>query len=162
MVVNQVIFLQRIGGLSRGGGPGSAVVVSPISAGPPWFTVSSDGTGVLQAWTTGSSSSGGDSGPGGSVGSIEVGNVGIVDGIKVNHTVQLNLTKDTKVLVGSQPYGKGRSASVADALLNSGNGPGDDALSDRLLTIKFHRVGQSMIADVITAPLEAGNNPLQY
>jgi hypothetical protein len=161
--VNQFLLLKRFGGVNRTAGPQNGrIVVSPVEAGKPWFSVSPTGSGTLQAWSSGSSGSGGDGSPGGTVGQIEVGTIGVVDGVTVRHSVQLYLTATTRVFIGSQAYSKGNSASVADALVNSQNGPGADVLSNRLLTVEFHKVGSAIVADEISAPLEAGTNPLQY
>lgn len=136
------------------------VVVSPVTAGSPWFSVSPAGKGVMTAWSNGSTSGGGN-GPGGSVGSIQVGTIGSVDGVAVQHLVDVNLTPSTQVVIGTQSYPKGKSASVADALVNGDGGPGGDILASRPLTIEFHRVGDAIIADKITAPLGSSSNPLQ-
>jgi hypothetical protein len=162
MGVNQFLIFQRFGRVTQSAGtPGGRIVVSPVEAGKPWFSVSSAGTGVMQAWSNGGSGSGGDGSPAGTVGEIDIGAIGVVDGVTVRHTLQLYLTATTKVFIGSQAYSKGKSASVADALVNSDGGPGADVLSDRLLTIEFHKVGNAIVADKISAPLEAGTNPLQ-
>jgi hypothetical protein len=161
--VNQYLVLQRLMARGTSSSPPSAeqpFVVNAASAGTPWFSVSASGTGVLHGWTTGSSDSGGDQEPAGSVGSIEVGTFGVLDGIRVMHSTEVYLTRQTQVIIGTQPYSKGKAPSVADAIINADNGA-DTILDNRPLTIDFHRQSGYLVADKIIAPLEQTTNPLQ-
>lgn len=161
--VYEFLVLQRFGAVTRSAGALSGpIVVSPVEAGKPWFSILPTGGGTLEAWSDGGSSSGSDGSPGGAVGEIDVGAIGVVDGVTVMHSIKLYLTPKTMVFIGGQAYSRGKSASVADAILSSDGGPGSDVLSDRPLTIEFHRVESVIVADKISAPLETGANPLQY
>jgi hypothetical protein len=161
MGISQFLVFQRFGALGRATGSASgSIVVTPVAAGKPWFSISPAGTGTLQAWSDGGSSSGSDSGPEGAIGEIDIGVIGVVDGVTVKHGVALYLTPKTMVIIGNQAYSKGKSASVAAAIF-SAEGPNGNVLEDRLLTVEFHRVGTAIVADKISAPLETGTNPLQ-
>jgi hypothetical protein len=156
IVVLYVMWTSQYTRFARSPGRSQAtVVISPVKAGQDWFSVGPDGNGTLQGWSAGSSGSG-DSEPAGAVAYFDVGNVGSVAGVKVTHTVRMNVDKDTQFVIGNQPYDKGKSRSAADALFNSDSGPASDVLTERLLTIDFHRVGDSLVADRVTAPLETG------
>jgi hypothetical protein len=134
----------------------TSVVVSPTTAGRPWFKVADDGTGTLQGWSDGSSGSG--NGPG--VANFTVAVIDSVDGVVIRHTVDVNVTANTEFLIGGVKYKKGSADSPADAIFNSEDGMGGDILSNALLTIEFHRVDGAIVADRISEPLEGAVNPL--
>jgi hypothetical protein len=141
-------------------GQSNHVVVSPTTAGKPWFSVAPNGTGTLKAWENGSSGDGG--GPAGTVADFQVGVIDSVDGVTIQHVVDVYATPSTEFLVGGVAYKKGNAASPAEALFNDdGSGPMDDILGNAELTITFHRDGQYIIADRVSEPLEGAANPLQ-
>ncbi len=141
------------------------IVVTPAQAGVPWFSISATGTGTLKGWNTGEMSSLSDGGtssgwPSGTIGYFDVGAVDVIDGVAIRHEADVYLTSHTQITLGTQPYTKGSAPSAAEAALDAmDNGP-DDPLSQGLLTIEFHRVGNAIVADRITEPVR-GPNPLQ-
>lgn len=161
-VTLQFVVLSRF--TSRIGSPATTkVVVSPAKAGSPWFSVSADGRGTLQAWAAGSSGSGGDlNDPAGVVAFFDAGTLDIVNGVKITHMVRVNVTPKTEFVIGGQQYDKGKAASAADAIFNNDQGPYSDILTGRPLTIDFHREGDSIVADRVSAPLESSGNPIQF
>ncbi len=130
------------------------VVISPTKSGKPWFSISSDGTGTLHGWDvdTGGSGAEGDFRPEEAFAFFDVGAVDLVDGVRVVHTTSVYVTYDTEVLLGSQP----RDASS----VFTDQGPRVEALGDRLLTIDFHRAGDSIVADRIAAPAQTVQSPI--
>jgi hypothetical protein len=98
--------------------------------------------------------------PSGTIGYFDVGAVDVIDGVAIRHEGDVYLTPHTQITLGTQPYTNGSSSSPAEAALDAmDNGPGDP-LSQGLLTIEFHRVGNAIVADRITEPVR-GTNPLQ-
>lgn len=138
------------------------VVVSPAKAGKQWFSVAPDGTGTLQGWESGNSGMGGQPAPG-VVGYFDVGTADVNDGVQVVHTVHIYFTRKTEIRIGGQLYKKGKAPSPAEAVFGYGETlPGDpELLSERLLTIRFRRVGKVLVADSISAPLESTGSPLR-
>ncbi len=137
------------------------VVVSPTKAGRQWFSVRPDGTGMLQGWTAGDSGAGETPAPG-VVGYFDVGTVDTVEGVKIVHTTHVYFTRRTRIFIGGRAYQKGKARSPAEAIFNEDEGiPNSEVLSERLLTIRFHRVGKVLVADSISAPLEATGSPVQ-
>jgi hypothetical protein len=157
-VTMQFVVMSRFARVSSGSP--QTVVFSPVKAGQDWFSVKSDGTGTLKGWSAGSSGSDGNAGPAGTVAFFDVGELGSVNGVKVTHTVQVYVTPATEFVIGGQKYQKGISTSAADAIFNGDQAPGTDLLRDRLLTITFHRLGSTIVADRVSAPLETGQSPL--
>jgi hypothetical protein len=136
------------------------VVVSPTTAGTPWFSVALDGAGTMQGWDMGSSGSANANGgtpPKGTIFYFDVGAVGIVDGVLIQHEVPVYLTRATEFVIGGRPYNKGKAASEADSMFGDA---GTDILDSRLLTIDFHRVGNMIVADVISAAARREVSPL--
>ncbi len=146
----------------RSSGRETPVVVSPVTAGSRWFSVNPDGSGTLEGWTGGFSGSAGDvDEPPGVVAYTELANVGSVDGVLIQHTVEVYFTKQTAILIGNQPYPRGKAASPAEAIFgDNADGPASSALENHLLTVDFHRVGKYLVADRVTASVNLVNSPL--
>jgi len=159
MAAVQIIALRSLPTSGDGDGP-SEVVVSPTKAGKQWFTVGPNGTGRLQGWASGDSGSG-ETPERGVVAYFSVGTVDLADGIRIAHTTNVYLTRKTEITIGGQVYKKGKARSPAEAIFGDDVGRSSEVLSDRLLTIRFHRAGTALVADSISAPLEATTNPLQ-
>lgn len=136
------------------------VVVSPTSAGTPWFSVGLDGAGTMQGWDmgrSGSADANGGTPPKGAVIYFDIGTVGVADGVLIQHEVPVYLTRSTMFVIGGRPYDKGKAASEADSMFGDA---GTDILDSRLLTIDFHRVGNMIVADVISAAAKREVSPL--
>jgi len=136
--------------------PQSKFILLPTRAGTDWFSVSPSGKGTLRGWASGAVGGGGGESwePSGAIGAFEVGVVGTLDSIKIEHTVNVYFTRNTKVLVGGKPFRNG----PVDAIIDEQQEP--DRLLNRLLTIDFHRVGIHIVADRISAPLKMAPRPL--
>jgi hypothetical protein len=84
----------------------------------------------------------------------------MIDGVKVMHRPRrLPDTRDGD-RVGRPAVRQGKAPSAAEAIFGEDAGS-SDALGQRLLTIEFHLDGSSLVADRITALLEAEANALQ-
>jgi len=144
------------------------VEVSPVQAGPQWFSVAPDGAGTLKCWSTGYAGEDDDQGmrPNGTVGFLRVAAPGTVGGVLIAHTADVYLSYDTAIYVDGKRYGLGMAQDTneaIDAILSPDDESSDELLQDRQMTIRFHRDGKYLVADRIDVPLEAGKNPVpQY
>jgi hypothetical protein len=145
----------------------TTIVVSAAKAGARWFSVAADGTGKLEGWETGACGSVNDDGygdptwPSGTLGYFDVGALDAADGVKISHEVHVYVMPDTQFTIGAHPYGKGSASSPGAAVLKAVEDGSNDPLSEGLLTIDFHRIGDAIVADRVVESTGTTENPLQ-
>lgn len=130
----------------------------------PWLQTTDGERGTVAGWSDGGFG-GGDGMPGGSFASFGLSMPIEQDGVKARVSVNVYVTRDTKLLMGGQPWEPGSpgSSDPVDVVFGDYQGEsGWDYLDMRKLTVGFKKDGDYLIAETIDASRTQGAAPWMW
>jgi hypothetical protein len=138
--------------------------VKTVQVDGPWLKMTDSTHGTVSGWSDGGFG-GGDGLPGGAFAEFSIAAATKQDGVMARISVDIYITRDTRLLMGGQPWTPQMtgSSSPIDAVFGDSQGEvGYDYLDMRELTVTFRRDGAYLIAESIDASTTQQDSPYMW